>query len=369
MQVKDAAAKKSGKRYAFVDHYRAWAVVVMIETHAVNAWLSETGRAQPWFPFLNHINGLVAPSFLFISGVSFAILAAKKFDAISRPTQDFFHLLRRYGWIWVLGYLLHLPRIRWNGIRPSFVEEDLTAFYQADVLQAIALSLIVLLLLCLILRRRTLFFTGVSTLTLVALLATPLLWKVDFSSAMHPFFANYLNGLHNPLFPLFPWAVFAWAGALAGSWFLSCAGKDREAEGMIHLLGTGLALFVIGAVLREVRWIPVHNFWLDSPQWVMMRLGIVLGLFSLFWRLENRGITGWAPFLLVGTESLFAYVIHLVSIYWITGDKAGLPLLGYRTHGLQQTLLLYSALLISTILLTWLWKQWKLRRAASRKIA
>lgn len=345
----------AGKRYSFVDHYRGWAVVVMIETHAVNAWLSESMRGTSWFPLLNNINGLVAPSFLFISGVSFAILVSRKFEVLSRFTPDLFRLLRRYAWIWVLGYLLHLPRFRWSGWRPSIVTEDLASFYQADVLQAIALSLIVLLLLCVLLRERRRFYAGVSILAAVALFVTPLLWRIDFSKSIHPFFANYLNGLHNPLFPLFPWAIFTWAGALAGAWFLGAAEEESEDLTMAEIFGCGIVLFVAGFVLRKMQWLPHYSFWLDSPEWMMMRLGMVFGLFALFWRLENRGVTGAAPVLLVGKESLFAYVFHLVAIYWITGQKAWLPLLGYRVYSPATTALYYGVLLTVTLLMTWLW--------------
>ncbi|HSP06837.1 MAG TPA: heparan-alpha-glucosaminide N-acetyltransferase domain-containing protein [Acidobacteriota bacterium] len=357
----------AAKRYSFVDHYRGWAVVVMIETHSVNAWLLESLRGTSWFSLLNQINGLVAPSFLFISGVSFSILVSRKFESLSRFTPDFFQLLRRYAWIWILGYLLHLPRVRWTGWKPAIVTGDLAGFYQADILQAIALSLIFLLLLCVLLRERWRFYAGVSVLAAGALVATPFLWSVDFSQTLHPFFANYLNGLHNPLFPLFPWAIFSWAGALAGAWFLQAAAKEEDDLCMAEIFGCGIVLFAAGMVLRKTQLIPHYNFWLDSPEWMMMRIGMVFALFVLFWRLEHRGVTGASPVLSVGKESLFAYVFHLVCIYWITGEKSGLPLLGYRTNSPALTAALYAALLTLTFAMTRLWVLIRRRPAAAKK--
>ena len=328
----------------------------MIETHSTNAWLSETVRQHSWFGFLNHLNGLVAPSFLFIAGISFAIIASRKFDALSRITPESLKLLRRYLWIWLLGYLLHLPRIRLTGWRPSVVTEDLANLYQPDVLQAIAVSLIVLLLLCWLIRDRKKFYGATLGLTVLALIATPYVWSVDFSRLIHPSIANYLNGLHNPLFPLFPWAIFVWSGALVGAWFLHVAATDDNgAIAAAQVLGCGIVLFLFGIGLSKVQWIPYHNFWVDSPDWVLMRVGLVCALFCIFWRLESRGIKGAAPVLLIGTESLFAYVFHLTAIFSITSEKALLPLLKYRGYSLATTLLLYGIMLTLTIMMTYLW--------------
>ena len=47
------------KRCDWIDQLRGWAVIVMIEVHAVNVWL-HAGLRPDW---LNYLNGLVAPSF------------------------------------------------------------------------------------------------------------------------------------------------------------------------------------------------------------------------------------------------------------------------------------------------------------------
>ena len=60
-------------RLLFIDRLRGWAVVVMIETHIVNALLRNDLRHETAFVILNFINGLVAPTFLFCAGFAFAI--------------------------------------------------------------------------------------------------------------------------------------------------------------------------------------------------------------------------------------------------------------------------------------------------------
>jgi uncharacterized membrane protein len=148
---KDGTQRKA-KRYGFVDHFRGWAVLVMIETHAVNAWLVDSVRSQDWYNWLKMVNGFVAPSFLFISGVSFLIVARKRFDSISRFTPDFFRQLRRFVWIWILGYILHLPGIVFHGWVPTIPLQNLQGLYLVDILQTIAFCLVGLLFLCVILQ-------------------------------------------------------------------------------------------------------------------------------------------------------------------------------------------------------------------------
>ena len=64
-------------RLLFVDWLRAWALLVMIETHVFNAFLDTPLRLTGWFGNLNFLNGLVAPSFLFVLGFVFLVAAEK----------------------------------------------------------------------------------------------------------------------------------------------------------------------------------------------------------------------------------------------------------------------------------------------------
>ena len=65
--------QNSPSRLLFADWLRAWALLVMIETHVFNAFLAAQFRDTQWFRNLNFLNGLVAPSFLFVSGFVFLV--------------------------------------------------------------------------------------------------------------------------------------------------------------------------------------------------------------------------------------------------------------------------------------------------------
>ncbi|MBP1601478.1 MAG: Acyltransferase domain protein [Acidobacteria bacterium] len=66
-----------GVRYGFVDLLRGLALVVMVETHVVNAYLPAGLRQGPFFYWLAFLNGLVAPSFLFASGYSLVLQGSR----------------------------------------------------------------------------------------------------------------------------------------------------------------------------------------------------------------------------------------------------------------------------------------------------
>lgn len=55
------------------DLLRGLVIIIMIEVHVFNAFLLPELRQTGWFSVLNFINGLVAPSFLFVSGFAFQV--------------------------------------------------------------------------------------------------------------------------------------------------------------------------------------------------------------------------------------------------------------------------------------------------------
>ncbi|HLB00719.1 MAG TPA: heparan-alpha-glucosaminide N-acetyltransferase domain-containing protein, partial [Bacteroidota bacterium] len=70
-----ALTPRDGKpgRYPFIDVLRGLAVVLMIETHTVNALLAPGGADGAFGSVLTFFNGLVAPAFLFCAGLGFAV--------------------------------------------------------------------------------------------------------------------------------------------------------------------------------------------------------------------------------------------------------------------------------------------------------
>jgi uncharacterized membrane protein len=57
-------------RLVFIDWLRGFSILFMIETHAFNSLLKPFLKEEGWFHVLNFFNGLMAPSFLFVLGIS-----------------------------------------------------------------------------------------------------------------------------------------------------------------------------------------------------------------------------------------------------------------------------------------------------------
>lgn len=358
------------KRYLFIDLFRGWAVITMIETHVVNAWMDVSLRETGWFGYLNIVNGFVAPSFLFIAGVALGFVSHARWESVTTWSPALAKQFRRLLIIWGIGYWLHIPRFELDGWIPRIVESDLAEFYRADILHTIALSIILVYLLMLTVRHRGVTVGILLTATTATVFLTPTLWRIDFNQWLHPAVANYLNGRENPLFPLFPWCVFLWSGVVVSFWFLRHADTQRESQAAACITGLGVILFVTAWVgdRLPIQVFEYENFWLTSPAWILMRLGVLLVLFGGFWYLEHRGWHTSERVRRIGSESLFAYVAHLMIIYTITGHKAALPLLA-QDHSVAVTIVLYVALLLVIYFLTLVWIRFRQKPLRERLLS
>lgn len=311
------------KRLSFIDLLRGWAVIVMIETHVVNATIRPEVAAQPWFDIINFINGLVAPTFLFASGMAYAVTTRRKLDSYLSFGAPLFRQLWRLLFILLLGYGLHIPRFNLGQMLEGVSERQWLVFFQVDVLHCIAVSLLMLQIMLLIVRTERRLYRIAAGLTVVLLFATPPMWSVDWLQVVPAPLAAYLNGLHVSLFPLFPWSVFLLAGAIAGHLF-------GESQKQAPAGGEGLRVFPHGAFARAGGALiggsvlllplgfvyPTYDYWRYSPSYVLLRLGIVVLLCAGMMLYEQRkSVSPKSLVTLVGRESLLVYATHLLLIY------------------------------------------------------
>ncbi|MGH9708019.1 MAG: heparan-alpha-glucosaminide N-acetyltransferase domain-containing protein, partial [Candidatus Acidiferrales bacterium] len=64
----------SKQRVAYIDWLRGLACVLMFQTHCYDSWLSGTARHSMFFGWSQLGGTLPAPLFLFIAGISFALV-------------------------------------------------------------------------------------------------------------------------------------------------------------------------------------------------------------------------------------------------------------------------------------------------------
>jgi uncharacterized membrane protein len=338
------------RRLAFIDLLRGWAVIVMIETHVVNATIQKSVAEAPWFEVINFINGLVAPTFLFASGMAFAVTTRRKLDSYLTPGVPLLRQIWRLVFILLLAYTLHLPHFNLKFILAGLTERQVLVFFQSDVLHCIAVSLLFLQAVLFAVRTEQRLSAVAGAVAVAILFVTPFVWGVDWLTVMPAPFAAYFNGLHFSLFPVFPWSVFILAGTIAGHLFTRHQQSAPAAEGPSFPIRpfalAGAALIVLSFVLIPLAWVyPTYDYWRYSPAFVLLRLGIVLVLAAGTMAYERKqSVSPSSLITLMGRESLLIYSIHLMLIY---GDFGSFNFRKWSDH----TFSLPVALMWSVVLL------------------
>lgn len=319
-----ATPAPSKKRIEFIDLLRGWAVIIMIETHVLNATLRPELMLILPFKILNFINGLVAPAFLFASGLAYAITTRRKLPDYLAFGTPLFRQVGRLVFILLIGYGLHIPKFNYHHLRYETGELAWQVFFQVDVLQCIAASLLIIQLLLLVLRTERRAYRLLSWLTAGIVLSTPLIWGIDFSTFMPLPLAEYFNSQHHSLFPLFYWSAFLFAGVLTGYYYMESrdvrgeSGVAAKKPAMTTLAWIALGMiglsFVIEPLAASVY--PDYDYWHTSPSFYLLRLGLVLLLlFGMYTYERTRGVSARSPVTLIGRESLLVYVAHLMIVY------------------------------------------------------
>jgi uncharacterized membrane protein len=347
---------------------RGLACVLMFQTHCYDAWLGGNARNTSFLNASQRLGTLPAPLFLFLAGISFALVTDKLIRKNLSPAEITRTMVLHGAKILGFGLLFRLQEflIAWGWAPWS----DLL---RVDVLNIIGLSMILMALTCGITLtvwtkthdsdqdatalgsyqgmpsgipksaknepgfsrwRSALVVVSIAAAALIALLTPPLYttwrptwlpWPIE----------SYIDGCHNLgspqpwLFPLFPWGAFAFAGLAAGFiLFSDFRFKDlRFSDQAGNQTAKTLALFAaIGAVAillaRQLDHSSFHlystyDYWHTSPNFLMMRIGmlLVISFWSYAWCRWGLATRGFSPLIQLGQTSLLVYWVHIEFVY------------------------------------------------------
>jgi len=303
------------KRIAFIDFHRGLAILVMIEVHVFNALLSPEIQNQSWFSIVRFINGLVAPSFLFVSGFAFIIAAEKKTEEFRKYGHVFWNQIGRILLIYFAGYSLHLPFHSLSKILTDSTPEQLKSFFAVDILQTIALGLLILLLIVLFVKKKKCQLYLIIAGALFFILFAPAIWSFDFGTFLPIYLSGYLNTNNGSLFPLFPWLSFMFIGSVFGRIYISLMAKNSLKNFDQLILSLSLFLIVTGHLFLWKDF-PIH-FQLSVPNYFffMVRFGYVL-LILYISKVVTEKIDFSKSFIMdLSRESLLVYWLHLVLLF------------------------------------------------------
>jgi len=360
-------------RLVYIDWMRGLACVLMFQTHCYDSWLGGAARQSRFFMYSQLAGTFPAPLFLFLAGISFALVTEKLRRKNLSTGQIAASTIRRGAEIFGFGLLFRLQEyvISWGWAPAS----DL---FRVDILNTIGLSMMMMGVLCWALLaiagarapardlvntgalRRVLALSSAGTALSIALV-TPLLWTTWSPNWLPWPVASYLNGVHNLgtpqawLFPVFPWSGFAFAGLAIGFVLESDWARAQETKVWLSVGLAGLALIEVSRWLDALplHLYPVYDYWHTSPQFFLTRVGMLLVILtgSYAWCRWGTAQRGFSPLLELGQASLVVYWVHIEFVYGrvsilprhsegIAGASAGLltiflamVLLAYtRTH-------------------------------------
>jgi uncharacterized membrane protein len=321
-------------RLAYIDWTRGLACLLMFQTHCYDSWLSPQARQSRFFMYSQLGGTFPAPLFLFLAGISFALVTEKLWQKDVAPARIARTTILRGAEIFAYGLLFRLQEyiISW-GWAPK------TDLLRVDVLNTIGLSMMLMGVLCWLVpavRRgpRTRLAFVLAAALLISLL-TPPLWTTWRPTWLPWPLESYVDGVHNlgvpqqGIFPVFPWTGFAFAGLAAGFILQSRWARAQEPRAFFAL---GLA----GSLLIEfARWLDaqprqfysVQDYWHTSPSFFLIRVGMLLVILTgsyiwCRWGLGQRslgqrsiGEWGFSPLVLLGQASLLVYWVHIEFVY------------------------------------------------------
>lgn len=293
----------------------------MIEGHAVRELLLPSLQSSSAFRFHEIIHGVTGPGFLFGAGITFGISLQHRWSEFLSLTSTFLRRFRKIALLIGLGYALHLPFLSLQKTLLAASPEQWLSLYSFDVLQCIGFTLLIGHLAVLVVRNERWFPAVLLLAMLGVLFSTTFLWNADRTS-MPNGISMALHGAMGSFFPLFPYSAFLFAGAFTSYEFVKFAETGREAVFMQRLALVGIVMIAGGAGFLEVDndsglW---AEFWNSDPILMFIKLGSLFVLLSGAWIFERRLRSLWNKpsmrwIILLGVESLFVYVLHLVILY------------------------------------------------------
>jgi len=337
---------------------RGLACLVMFQTHCYDSWLGGGARKTTFFMWSQLGGTLPAPLFLFLAGISFALVTDKLIKKGIGANQIARTTILRGAEIFGLGLLFRLQEflLGW-GWAPW------TDLFRVDILNTIGLSMMLMGVMCRVVQRlaagprvRVALTVSAMATALAISLLTPMLWTTWRPRWLPWPIESYINGVHNLgepqawLFPVFPWSGFAFAGLAVGFLLLSEWGRHREAVTFLSLGIGGTALIFAARWLdaRPQQIYPVYDFWHSSPEFFLIRVGllliILLGVYA--WCRWGAGQWGFSPLIQLGHTSLLVYWVHIEFVY---GRFSILP---KRSVNIQTASLGLLAIFVSMLVLS-----------------
>jgi len=350
------------KRLSYIDWMRGLACLLMFQTHCYDSWLRPDLRETQLFKWSQLGGTLPAPLFLFLAGVSSALVTEK----LREKRADRNHIARqtilRGAEIFGIGVLFRIQEFilgyKWA---------PWTDLLRVDILNILGLSMMLMGVLCwftsaaAIAVARTRSAIAAFTVAVVIAMITPPLWTTWRPRFLPWPLESYINGVHTfhePqawLFPIFPWSAFAFAGLAVGFLMFSDYARRKEAQFFAWTALAGVVAIALSVTFdaSPIRLFVVYDYWHSNPDFLLLRCGVLLIILSLVYAWCRWGFAqkGFSPVIQLGQTSLLVYWVHIEFVYGrfsiMTKRGESIP---KATLGL---VIIFLAMLALSLLRTW----------------
>jgi uncharacterized membrane protein len=296
-------------------------VLAMFFVHPAVAWLSPEAKQGLYFESMRCISGMVAPTFLFLAGVSIAIIAHKAHHKGAVATAQKIRVTIRGLQIWLVGYAFHVESFLANGGHGSWAR-----VLKVDILHCIGASLVVFPWIAWPKRKFNLA-------ALICFFLIPFLSMVLFRLPIESWLPVGVSGYFKTnaprtQFSFIPYSAWIAFGLFVGPlWLAYKNGRSDERRFWLGIIAAAVGLYAAGKGLERIYYhFDIGHLGTETPQ--------TRGLPQVFW-MKGAFVLGFllvsrltAPFLdklkpdtlvLLGKTSLFAYCAHLIVIYDVLG--------------------------------------------------
>ncbi len=335
---------------------RGFAVILMVMGHSIDSVLSLGVRSTPGFRMYDTVRGFTAPLFFFVAGFAYMVATDRKWDELRVAGKPAVKRLLKIGLLFAIGYALHFPFFSFAKIMTLSRPEDFAQLFQTDALQCLAASLLILQLALFVTPTKRAFALSILGAGAIIVFLSPWVWKIDFAPILSPVLAPYFNQIHPSLFPLFPFASFLFAGVVVGHFYLEARKDGFENHYIKRLWILAFISIVLGIVcdLLPLSIYPAHDYWKSSPDWFLIRIGMVAFASLFFYSMKRLPATIEKNLMLLGQASLMIYTVHLVVVYGSAVNSGLMQKVG-QTLPPPHAIAVASAVLLSMLLLTYAW--------------
>jgi uncharacterized membrane protein len=342
----------------------------MFQTHCYDSWLAPASRQSSFLRYSQLGGTLPAPLFLFLAGLSLAFTTDRMREKGMTANDIARRSIRRGGEIFLLALVF-----RGQEYLLSWFHAPWSDLLRVDILNCIGVTLVVMAVVCWMAtlggatgaRLRAWNVAAAIAAALAIALVTPPLWTTAQPKWLPWYLESYVNGVHifgvpqTWLFPIFPWAGFGFAGLAVGFFLSHSHSRQRDAAVAAWIGLAGVALFAAAWWFDSlpVRWYAVYDFWHTSPNWFLIRVGVLLvvAFLGYAWCRWGAGEIGFSPLVQMGQASLLVYWVHIEFVY---GDLSIMP---KRGVGIGRATLGLGIIFASMTLLAMARTKWKGRGA------